>query len=106
MAPVQDDEILLAGDMAFGQLTNNKYGWGKIPNSLIGKHFAAGAYGFPVLVLRKIQEFNKKILRCKTCKKEMMPGLDDFAPLNCQTCKPDDYKAYREWQIVEFILQE
>ncbi len=52
--PVQDDEILEEGDMAFGQLSNSKCGWGLIPKSLIGKQFAPGAFGFPILVLRKI----------------------------------------------------
>ena len=49
-----------------------------------------------------------KLLRCKTCKKEMMPCWDNNGPLDCETCNPENIEAYKKWYIdrYEFKLED
>lgn len=52
---LEDGDILEAGDLAFGNLSSGKYGWGRIPSYLIGQALCIGAVGLghPTLVIRK-----------------------------------------------------
>jgi hypothetical protein len=51
---VQDKEQLVQGDMAFGKLDNGAFGWGRVPDHLVGQYYRKQGLEGDCVVIRKL----------------------------------------------------